>query len=110
MLSIHRLVLFSCLNFGINGMERFALLRTVMYSSNTVITTSMSVEPLLYYPATFHQDNSSVSLENDDFSSTGRSGSKQYGIIPTGSDKEATYKASSLVTSDEEYTKLVSIK
>ena len=40
--------------------------------------------------------------ENDASSSTGRSGSKQYGwIIPSGSDKEATDKASSSVTSDE---------
>ena len=37
-----------------------------------------------------------------------RSGSKQYGwIIPTGSDIEATDKS---VASDEEYTKLVSIR
>ena len=42
--SIHRLDLFSRLNFGINSRERFALLRTVIYSSNAVIITSMSVE------------------------------------------------------------------
>ena len=42
--SIPRLGLFSCLNFGINGRERFTLACTAMYSSNSVITTSMSVE------------------------------------------------------------------
>ena len=42
--SIHRLGLFSCLYFGINGRERFTLARTAMDSSNFVITTSMSVE------------------------------------------------------------------
>ena len=39
--SIH---LFSRLNFEINGRERLALLGTAMYSGNSVITTSMSVE------------------------------------------------------------------
>ena len=48
-----------------------------------------------------------LSLENEASSSTGHSGSKQHGpIIPIGSNKEATDKASSLVTSNEEYTEL----
>ena len=42
--TIHRLGLFSRLNFGINGREQFAMLCTAMYSSNLVITTSMSLE------------------------------------------------------------------
>ena len=42
--SIHCLGLFSCLYFGINGREQFTLARTAIYSSNSVITTSMSVE------------------------------------------------------------------
>ena len=38
----------------------------------------------------------------------GHSGSKQHGqIIPAGSDKDATNKVLSSVTSDEEYTELV---
>ena len=42
--SIHPLGLFSPLNFGMNGREQFALLRTAMYFSNSIITTSVSIK------------------------------------------------------------------